>query len=163
MDWFTGEQLFEFIAPHLHEDDLITAPYLSTIDSHWHGVPAIAFIGTTPFFIIGILADSLIVVFFAFLVIQALSFALFGPLLSAFQHIVGPNMRATASAVFLFINNLIGIGIGNLAIGVLSDSLAARFAEESLRYAIASGAIFYVLAALFFILAAPHLKRDWEG
>jgi len=72
-------------------------------------------------------------------------------------------MRATVSAIFLFINNLIGIGLGNLAIGALSDLLAVRFAEESLRYSIASGAIFYVIAAGLFILAARRLKHDWEG
>jgi len=126
-------------------------------------VPAFAFLATIPFFLMGVLADSLIVVFFAFLMIQAFSFMYFGPVLAAFQQIVGPNMRATVSAIFLFINNLIGIGLGNLAIGALSDLLAVRFAEESLRYSIASGAIFYVIAAGLFILAARRLKHDWEG
>jgi len=126
-------------------------------------VPAVAFIATIPFFLVGVLADSLMTVFLAFLVIQALSFVFFGPILAAFQQIVGPNMRATSSAVFLFINNLIGIGLGNLAIGALSDFLTERYGDESLRYSIASGTIFYVLAAIFFILAARHLEDDWEG
>ncbi|MEZ5983716.1 MAG: hypothetical protein R3C54_15560, partial [Parvularculaceae bacterium] len=93
----------------------------------------------------------------------ALSLVWLGPVLSAFQHLVGPNMRATASAIFLFINNLIGIGLGNLIIGALSDGLKARFAEESLRYAILSGTVFYLAAAGLFLLAAPRLKHDWEA
>jgi len=93
-------------------------------------VPAIGFLATIPFFLIGILANSLTIVFFAFLVIQAFSFMYIGPILAAFQHIVGPNMRATASAVFLFVNNLIGIGLGNLAIGAMSDFLSAPEAIE---------------------------------
>jgi len=124
-------------------------------------VPAVAFIATIPFFLVGVLADSLMTVFLAFLVIQALSFVFFGPILAAFQQIVGPNIRATSSAVFLFINNLIGIGLGNLAIGALSDFLTERYGDESLRYSIASGTIFYVLVAIFFILAARHLEDDW--
>lgn len=125
-------------------------------------VPALAFIATVPFFLVGVLANSLTVVFFAFLVIQALSLVWLGPVLSAFQHLVGPNMRATASAIFLFINNLIGIGLGNLAIGALSDAMRATFAEQSLRYAILSGAVFYLVAATFFLIAARRLKDDWE-
>jgi len=126
-------------------------------------VPAVAFLATIPFFLVGVLGHSLAIVFAAFLVIQALSLVWLGPVLSAFQHLVGPNMRATASAVFLFINNLIGIGLGNLIIGALSDAFAARFAEESLRYAILSGTIFYVIAAALFFLTAPRLKQDWEA
>lgn len=125
--------------------------------------PAIAFLATIPFFLVGVLSTSLPLTFLAFLAIQALSLVWLGPVLCAFQHLVGPNMRATASAIFLFINNLIGIGLGNLIIGALSDAFAARFAVESLRYAILSGIVFYVLAAGFFIFTAPRLKRDWEG
>ncbi len=126
-------------------------------------VPAIAFLTTIPFFIAGVLAPSLWIAFPAFLVLQALSLVWLGPVLSAFQHLVQPNMRATASAIFLFVNNLIGIGLGNLAIGAISDLLKAQFADESLRYAILSGTVFYVLAAVLFIVTAPRLKRDWAS
>ena len=126
-------------------------------------VPAIAFLTTIPFFIVGVLAPGLWIAFPAFLVLQALSLVWLGPVLSAFQHLVEPNMRATASAIFLFINNLIGIGLGNLAIGAISDGLSAQFGDESLRYAILSGTVFYILAAGLFILTAPRLKKDWTA
>ncbi|MEM9617051.1 MAG: MFS transporter [Pseudomonadota bacterium] len=124
-------------------------------------VPAGAFLATIPFFLIGVLAPSLWVAFPAFVALQALSLVWLGPVISAFQHLVQPNMRATASAVFLFINNLVGIGVGNLVIGLLSDNLTAQFGDEALRYAILSGIVFYVLAAGLFITTAPRLKRDW--
>ena len=124
--------------------------------------PAVAFVASLPFFFAGVLSPSLPLAFCAFLVLQALSLVWLGPVLSAFQHLVTPNMRATASAVFLFINNLIGIGLGNLAIGALSDGLAARFGDESLRYAIVSGGVFYVAAAALFFVTARRLERDWE-
>lgn len=126
-------------------------------------VPAAAFAATIPFFAVGILSKSLLLTFFMFMIPTALSLVWLGPIISAFQHLVPPNMRATASAVFLFINNLIGIGLGNLAIGALSDAMTERFAEESLRYAILSGTGFYVLAAILFTLTAPRLKKDWHG
>lgn len=126
-------------------------------------VPAAAFIATIPFFIIGILANSLWIAFPAFLSLQALSLVWLGPVLTAFQQLVQPNMRATASAVFLFINNLIGIGLGNLAIGAISDGLKAAHGDESLRYAILSGIVFYIIAATLFIVTAPRLKKDWAS
>lgn len=126
-------------------------------------VPAGAFILTIPFFIIGVLSQSLWTAFPAFVVLQALSLVWLGPVISAFQHLVQPNMRATASAVFLFVNNLIGIGLGNLIIGFLSDTLAAQYGDESLRYAILSGIVFYLIAAGLFILTAPRLKKDWAS
>jgi MFS transporter, Spinster family, sphingosine-1-phosphate transporter len=43
-------------------------------------------------------------------------------------------MRAVASALFLFINNLIGLGLGTLLIGRLSDHFSMRYGSESLRY-----------------------------
>lgn len=126
-------------------------------------VPAIAFSATIPFFLVGVLSPSLLVVFIAFMFIQSLSLVWLGPVIAAFQQLVAANMRSTASAIFLLINNLIGIGVGTLLIGYLSDAFQARFGEESLRYALLSGVVFYVAAAGLFFAAAPRLKRDWHA
>lgn len=126
-------------------------------------VPGIAFLATTPFFIAGVLSPSLAVTFFILLIPTALGLAWLGPALSAFQHIVAPNMRATASASFLLVNNLVGIGLGDFILGAMSDGFKARFAEESLRYSILAGSGFYVLAAILFLISSRLLARDWEG
>ena len=126
-------------------------------------IPAFAFIMTVPFFLLGILSDSLMVVFVTFMLIQALSFVMFGRLISTFQHVVDPNMRATASAIALFINILVGIGLGNSLIGLLSDFLSQRFGEEALRYSIASGVIFYLITAVLCLRAARYLESDWQN
>jgi MFS family permease len=125
-------------------------------------IPAIAFLIAVPFFIVGVTTSSLSLAFIAFLVPTALALVWLGPVLAAFQHLVTPNMRATASAIFLFINNLIGIGLGNLIIGALSDGLHSRYGDESLRYAILVGTVFYLAAAGMFFLAARKLPEDWE-
>ena len=65
--------------------------------------------------------------------------------------------------MFLFVNNLIGIGVGTWAIGALSDSLQLYYGSDSLRYAILAGTGFYVLAAGLFLLSSRWLERDWEG
>jgi MFS family permease len=125
-------------------------------------VPAIAFVATVPFFVVGMLSDSILVSFLVFVIPTALGLAWLGPVLAAFQGIVPPNMRATASALFLLINNLIGIGLGDLLLGALSDGLAARFGEESLRYSILSGTVFYIIAAALLFISARLIDRDWE-
>ncbi|MEM6415638.1 MAG: MFS transporter [Pseudomonadota bacterium] len=125
-------------------------------------VPGFAFIATVPFFLVGILSNSLAVAFPAFLGLQALSLVWLGPVIAALQHLVPANMRTTASAVFLFVNNLIGIGLGNLVIGLVSDALEAQFADEALRYALMVSAVGYVFAAGLFIFISRRLASDWE-
>ncbi len=125
-------------------------------------IPAVAFLATIPFYMIAILSPNLTMTFFALLIPTGLGLAWLGPVLSAIQHVVPPTMRATASAIFLFINNLIGLGAGTVALGVISDNLEARFGDDSLRYAILGGTGFYLIAAILFLASAKHLAKDWE-
>jgi MFS family permease len=71
-------------------------------------------------------------------------------------------MRALASSLFLFINNLFGLGLGSLLIGRLSDHFTAHYGTESLRYAILTGTGFYLISAMFFALAARRLTQEWQ-
>jgi MFS family permease len=125
-------------------------------------VPAVAFLLTIPFYVLTISSSTLLVTFLALLVPTALGLAWLGPVLSAMQHIVKPHIRATTSAIFLFINNLVGIGAGTVALGIISDSLVTRFGDDSLKYAILSGTVFYLIAAALFWLSAKKLGDDWE-
>ncbi|RVT43859.1 spinster family MFS transporter [Sphingobium algorifonticola] len=126
-------------------------------------LPAIAYLLAIPFFAAGVLSSSVTAAFLLFLLPQALSYIWIGPVLSAVQHLVPPQMRASASASFLFINNLIGIGLGTMILGALSDALTVRFGAEALRYAILSALGFYAIAALLMALAAKALRNDWVG
>ena len=124
-------------------------------------IPATAFLTTIPFFVAAVTSSSPAVAFALFLVPTALGLVWLGPVLSAIQHLVAPGMRATASAIFLFVNNLIGLGLGTVALGALSDALTSRFGDDALRYAILSGTVFYLIAASLFLLSARRLERDW--
>lgn len=126
-------------------------------------VPAVAFCATVPFYLLALFSPNLALTFAFLLVPTAMGLVWLGPVISVIQHLVRPDMRATASAVFLFINNLIGIGLGTWAIGAVSDALTLQFGSESLRYSILAGTVFYLLAALLFWLASRTLERDWEG
>ncbi len=124
-------------------------------------LPAISFILGVPLFAGGILSSSVTVAFLFLLIPQALAYVWLGPVLSAVQHLVPATMRATASASFLFINNLIGLGFGTLILGAMSDRFSLTYGDEGLRYAILSALVFYVAAAVLMALAGKHLRREW--
>jgi len=123
-------------------------------------IPAICFIITAPTFALGLFAPNLWTAWLLFTVGQMLALAWLGPVITAIQHIVLPAMRATASASFLFINNLIGIAFGIYFLGWMSDAMKAAHGEDSLKYSILYGLAFYLLAAVFYLFAAARLKRD---
>ncbi len=50
------------------------------------------------------------------------------------QGLVGLRMRGVASALVLFVINIIGLGFGPLVTGILSDLLTVRFGQDSMRY-----------------------------
>lgn len=125
-------------------------------------IPAIAFVATAPLYVIGVVSPSLTLTFFVMLLPTALGLVWLGPVISAIQHLVKPNMRTTASAVFLFINNLIGLGAGTVVIGMLSDELQGRYGNDALKYSILAGTSLYLVAAGLLMLATRWLAGDWE-
>jgi MFS family permease len=123
-------------------------------------IPSVCFIVTAPTFALGLFAPNLWVAWLLFTFGQMLALAWLGPVITAIQHIVLPSMRATASASFLFINNLIGIAFGIYFLGWMSDAMKAAHGEDSLKYSILYGLAFYLLAAVFYLFAAARLRRD---
>jgi MFS family permease len=124
-------------------------------------IPAVCFLIAAPCFALGLFAPSLAVGWILFAIGQMLALAWLGPVIAAVQHIVPPNMRATASASFLFINNLIGIGFGIFFLGFMSDAMTAAHGADSLRYSILYGLAFYLLSAFIYFIASKRLGRDW--
>jgi MFS family permease len=124
-------------------------------------IPAIAFVIAVPLFALGIHSASMWLAFALFLVPQALSYMWFGPVLTAVQHLVTPPERATASALFLAINNLIGLGGGIYALGALSEELTPTYGNEALRYSMLYALVLYLVAALLLALSGPGLRRAW--
>ncbi len=125
-------------------------------------VPAAALSLAAPLYALGLLSRSLPLTIALFLVPNALGLMWYGPVTAAVQGLVPAPARATASAVFLLVLNLLGIGGGALFFGALSDALAGRLGQESLRYAILAGLSFYVIAAGLFVAASRRLERDWH-
>jgi predicted MFS family arabinose efflux permease len=138
------------------------ADRLGTGDRRWYArLPAIAWLISAPTFVAGLLAPNLLVAWPILLIPNALNILWLAPVTTAVQHLVPQQMRATASACFLLINNLIGLGAGPLLIGRLSDALRQSYGVESLRYAAVACTAFYFVAAALMWLASRRLPHDW--
>jgi MFS family permease len=79
------------------------------------------------------------------------------------QSLVGLRMRAAASAVLLFIINIIGLGLGPQFAGILSDLLSASYGADSMRYSLlAIGAVIGPWVALHYYAAGRHIASDLD-
>ena len=125
-------------------------------------IPAICFLIITPTYAAGFFAPSLPVAWILFVIGTALSLAWLGPVVTAVQQIVAPSMRATSSAAFLFINNLLGMGFGIYFLGFLSDAMTLRYADDALQYSMFYALGFYLLSAALYAFAAWRIGRDWH-
>ncbi|HAD83629.1 MAG TPA: MFS transporter [Brevundimonas sp.] len=139
--------------------------------------PAIAFLISVPCFILAMNSGAVVgavmpgsdpngfaalaLAFLIFLIPTGLNLTWLGPITAAVQHLASPTMRTTASALFLLINNLLGIAVGIYYFGWMSDMLRPTFGEESLRWAIYTGMGFYLLSSALLFGASRTLQKDW--
>ena len=139
------------------------ADRLGSHDRGWYAkLPAIAWLVTAPTFAAGLLLSSNhTLAWLVLLIPNALNILWLGPVITAIQHLVPGRMRATASASFLLINNLIGLGVGPYLIGWLSDALKHSYGTEALRYAAVAVTGFYLLAALLMAFCVSRLRTNW--
>ena len=86
----------------------------------------------------------------------------YGPTYSAVQGLVAPQARAMAAAVLLFFQNLIGLGLGPLFFGMLSDILKPEYGEDSVQIVLYSAAFLRVIPAFFFWLCSLRLDAELD-
>ncbi|PRA24882.1 spinster family MFS transporter [Pseudomonas poae] len=82
------------------------------------------------------------------------------PCLSAITHLFPATRLAQATAIFVMAMTLLGVGIGPLVVGMLSDFFVPSLGSESLRYALASSVSLLGLASVFLMLALPRYRRQ---
>lgn len=96
-----------------------------------------------------------------FVIPAALSNFYLGTTIAQTQSLVGLRMRAVASAILFFILNIIGLGLGPLIAGMLSDALTLGYGAESMRYSLLIiSLVLSPWSALHYYLAARHIEAD---
>jgi MFS family permease len=93
-----------------------------------------------------------------------------GPTSAITQSLVGARERAIAAAVALLVINLVGLGLGPLLTGVLSDVFRAHHLKnglsdavataEGLRWSLMAMSAVNIWSALHYVLAARTLRED---
>ena len=83
-----------------------------------------------------------------------------GPTLGMVQSLVAVRMRTVASALFLFIINLIGMGLGSVVIGGMSDALTPTYGQDALRYTLLIVMVFNFWAAYHYWRAGRFMETD---
>ncbi|WP_372916297.1 spinster family MFS transporter [Sandarakinorhabdus sp.] len=89
--------------------------------------------------------------------------AYYGPAYGAAQVLARPDTRAMAAAWMVFAQNLIGLGLGPLLFGALSDMLKPEYGVQSVRVVLYFAAWAGLLPALLFWLGARALGRETNG
>ena len=83
-----------------------------------------------------------------------------GAIFSAIQSLVNDRMRSVAIALIFLFANLIGMGLGPLAVGVVSDLFVPLFGQDSLRYALVSFSPGLLWVAYHYWKAAATIEDD---
>jgi predicted MFS family arabinose efflux permease len=139
------------------------ADQFSKRDMKW--MPRIVTIATVvglPFGFAIYLTDSSWVVFALIGVPAALGSVYLPPTYAMTQGLVEVRMRTVASALLLFVINLIGMGLGPLLAGLISDALAPTYGKDSLKYALLILTLFNVWAAVHYWIAGRYFEADFK-
>ena len=125
--------------------------------------PAIASLVTIPIYIIAVSIDSGAIALFILAINAFLGTLWYGPVYGTGQSVVPPHMRATAAAILLFIINLIGLGLGPLGVGLLSDWFNKGLGmgpAQGVRWALISASMFGLVAFACFWTARKTIREE---
>lgn len=148
-------------------------------------LPALGLCVATPLFLGAYYMPSLQYAAIPLMIGAAAQYFYLGPMYTVTQSVVEPRMRATATAILLFIVNMIGYALGPTFVGMVSDAMANRLLQpdglslelcrtavdaakttcaagsaKGLQYAMMIGVCFFAWAAIHFLMVGRTLKRD---
>src|SRR5690606_34893994 len=129
--------------------------------SAWGSAAAVA--ASVPCALLLYLTDRPAVAVAALLAAMTFGHMFLGPVTAMMQGLAGLERRATAAAVYLLLVNLVSMGLGPFAVGLVSDMLSARLGADALRLALlgivtATG----LWAAAHLLRVAQTLRADLE-
>src|SRR5690606_35175504 len=94
-----------------------------------------------------------------------LGFAFFGtwwsvPCFGAMTHLFPASRLAQGTAMFLMGVTMLGVGLGPLVVGILSDFFELTIGSEALRYAMAATMVILLVPCFFLARAIPQYRRQ---
>lgn len=139
----------------------VIADRMGKRDVRWNMyVPIGAVFLALPFQPVFYLADNTTLAVLAAIIPSSMGAVFLGPCVTMVQGLVPPRMRATAAALFLFILNIIGLGLGPQTVGLVSTLLEPALGSESLRYALLVTMVSGAIGGFCYWRASKTLKAD---
>lgn len=131
-------------------------------DARWYmRLPAMQSILAVPFLVGFVLLPEKELALLCFIPFYTLGAMYVGPMFSVVQGVTPPHMRATASAILLFIVNMIGSGLGPLSVGLLNDHVfGPTYGAEAIRYSMLVMGLLGGFASLLFWQASKTLREE---
>jgi len=123
---------------------------------------AVTILIAKPLSIIFYLSDGLLLALVVFAIPAAVGSMFTGPTFAHIYSKVPSAQRPMATAVMMFLFNLIGLGLGPVMVGFISDMFAASHGENSLRYALVILQMSGLWAAIHFWIAGNSVKREHQ-
>ena len=85
-----------------------------------------------------------------------------GPSFAIAQTLAPIHMRAMSTALFFFILNMIGLGLGPSISGWMIDLFNTNYGNvESIRYAMTVTSLMFIPSIISFLIVARKLPKDW--
>lgn len=125
--------------------------------------PAIGMAVAAPILFLGYTVDNWLVAVGLLIVPTILNASYYGPAYGCVQGLVRPEVRAVAASMVVFGQNLIGLGLGPLAFGMLSDYLEPLAGQESVRWVLFGAAWLGLIPAFFFWRASLRLSAELKS
>ena len=133
-------------------------------DRRWYlWVPGIATLLCVPFQFLTYLSADRAVVFPSFVGLMFMAAMFFGPSFAMTQALATLRMRSVATSLLLFIQTLIGYGLGPSITGFISDALKDSYQTDSLRYALVIIGVVNLWAAVHYHLSSRTVRQDLEA
>lgn len=83
-----------------------------------------------------------------------------GPTIAVCHSLVNAKMRSLTSSILFFILNLIGLGMGPLSIGLLSDYFTPEYGNESLRWAFCITILTGIISSILYYMASRTYRSE---
>jgi predicted MFS family arabinose efflux permease len=137
------------------------ADRLSKHDVRWNTwIVSCAILTSLPFTVLAYLTADIYTATILSIVPALLGGFYLAPSFALNQSLVSVRMRSVASAILLFIINIIGLGLGPQTVGLLSDFFREQYGNESLRYALICLSVVNIWTALHYFLAGRTVQAD---
>jgi len=132
---------------HTDERWYVWVPMIAALILPWFAVAQFYVAGTELSWAFAIVPSLLINVYIA-------------PLDATSQNLMAPSMRGFALSILMLASSIVGMVIGPLIVGVISDGLRPTMGDGGLRFALIGSMVFDLWAAAHLFVASRHIRAD---